>query len=182
MILPIVGYGHAVLRKPTEDITPDYPNLKELIDNMFETMYRANGVGLAAPQVNLPISLLVMDTEPFKESYPDQQMLKTAMINPHIIESGGGTWMFEEGCLSVPGIHEQVERPSQVKITYFDADFVQHEVVLDGVRARVFQHEYDHLQGKVFVERLSNIKRAFLKRKLRDISEHKVHTDYKMMK
>ncbi len=182
MVLPIVGYGHSILRKKTENITPNYPNIKELVENMFETMYKANGVGLAAPQVNLPISVLVIDTDVFKENYPEGEGWKIAMINPEIIETSTNTWSFEEGCLSVPGIHEEISRPSEVKVKYCDTDFVEHEEILQGIRARVFQHEYDHLQGKVFVERLSNIKRAFLKRKLKDIEQNKVRTDYKMIK
>ncbi|MBO6117091.1 MAG: peptide deformylase [Bacteroidales bacterium] len=182
MILPIVGYGHSVLRKKTQNITKDYPDLKQLTENMFETMYKANGVGLAAPQVNLPISVLVIDTDVFKENYPEGEGWKIAMINPEVLETAGKEWAFEEGCLSVPGIHEEVMRPSDVKVRYYDVDFNEHEQWLTGIRARVFQHEYDHLQGKVFVERLSNIKRAFLKRKLKDIEQNKVRTDYKMIK
>ncbi|MBR1626058.1 MAG: peptide deformylase [Bacteroidales bacterium] len=182
MILPIVGYGHSILRKKTQDITKDYPQIKELTENMFETMYKANGVGLAAPQVNLPISVLVIDTDVFKGSYPEGEGWKIAMINPEIIESSSDTWAFEEGCLSVPGIHEEVLRPREVKVRYFDTDFNEHEEILSGIRARVFQHEFDHLQGKVFVERLSNIKRAFLKKKLKDIEQNKIRTDYKMIK
>lgn len=182
MILPIVGYGHSILRKKTEDIDKTYPEIKKLIEDMFETMYHANGVGLAAPQVNLPISVLVIDTDPFKENYPEGEGWKKAMINPCIIEESGEEWAFEEGCLSVPGIHENVMRKSVVKVRYCDADFNECEEILQGIRARVFQHEYDHLQGKVFVERLSGVRRAFLKRKLKDISENKIRTDYKMIK
>ncbi len=182
MILPIVGYGHSILRKKTENITKDYPDIKQLIADMFETMYKASGVGLAAPQINLPISVLVIDTDVFKESYPEGEGWRVAIINPEILEVSEETWAFEEGCLSVPGIHEDVIRPSSIKVRYFDEDFNEHEEVLTGVRARVFQHEYDHLQGKVFVERLSNIKRAFLKRRLKDIEQNKIRTDYKMIK
>lgn len=182
MILPIVGYGHSILRKKTENIDKNYPNLKELVDNMFETMYKANGVGLAAPQINLSISVLVIDTEPFKEVYPEGEGFKIAMINPEVLEQSGKEWAFEEGCLSVPGIHEDVIRKSNVKVRYFDTDFNEHVEDLSGIRSRVFQHEYDHLQGKVFVERLSNIKRAFLKRRLKDIQENKINVDYKMVK
>lgn len=182
MILPIVGYGHSILRKKTTDITKDYPNIKELVDNMFETMYRASGVGLAAPQINLSISVLVIDTDVFKDTYPEGEGWRVAMINPEKLEEYGNSWAFEEGCLSVPGIRENVMRPSNVKVKYLDTDFVEHIEELDGIRARVFQHEYDHLQGKVFVEKLSNIRRAFLKRKLKDIEENRVRTDYKMLK
>lgn len=182
MILPIVGYGHTILRKKTENIDRNYPHIKELVANMFDTMYNANGVGLAAPQINLSISLLVIDTDVFKETYTEAEGWKIAMINPEIIDKSEDTWSFEEGCLSVPGIHEEVIRPKEVRVKYLDTDFVSHEEVLSGIRARVFQHEFDHLQGKVFVERLSNIKRAFLKRRLKEIEQNKIRTDYKMIK
>lgn len=182
MILPIVGYGHSILRKQTQDIDQNYPQLKELIDSMFETMYKANGVGLAGPQVNLSISVLVIDTNCFKESYPEGEGFKVAMINPKIISLFGEKWAFEEGCLSLPGIHENVMRNQGVEITYLDTDFVEHTEVLEGIRARVFLHEYDHLLGKVFVDRISNIKKAFLKKKLKDISDNKVRPEYKMLK
>lgn len=182
MILPIVGYGRSVLRVPTKDIDNTYPELEKLIEDMFETMYRASGVGLAAPQINLPISVLVIDADPFKENYPEGEGFKRAMINPEILEIGGEPWAFEEGCLSLPGIHENVTRPANVKVRYYDEKFVQHEEELSGICARVFQHEYDHLQGKVFVDRISNIRKAFLKKKLSDISSNRVRPDYKMMR
>lgn len=182
MILPIVGYGRSVLRVPTKDIDNTYPELEKLIEDMFETMYRASGVGLAAPQVNLPISVLVIDADPFKENYPEGKGFKRAMINPEVLEIGGEPWAFEEGCLSLPGIHENVTRPANVKVRYYDEKFVQHEEELSGICARVFQHEYDHLQGKVFVDRISNIRKAFLKKKLSDISSNRVRPDYKMMR
>ncbi|MBQ0113971.1 MAG: peptide deformylase [Bacteroidales bacterium] len=182
MILPIVGYGRSVLRVPTKDIDNTYPELEKLIEDMFETMYRASGVGLAAPQVNLPISVLVIDADPFKENYPEGEGFKRAMINPEVLEIGGEPWAFEEGCLSLPGIHENVTRPANVKVRYYDEKFVQHEEELSGICARVFQHEYDHLQGKVFVDRISNIRKAFLKKKLSDISSNRVRPDYKMMR
>ena len=149
---------------------------------MFETMYHANGIGLAAPQVNLSISVLVIDADPCKQDYPEAENWKRAMINPKLIELSGEKWAFEEGCLSVPGIHEEVLRPMNAKVRYYDTDFQEHEEELTGVCARIFQHEYDHLQGKIFVDRLSNIKRAFLKRRLKDIEENRIHTDYKMIK
>lgn len=182
MILPIVGYGRSVLRVPTKNIDNTYPELEKLIEDMFETMYRASGVGLAAPQVNLPISVLVIDADPFKENYPEGEGFKRAMINPEVLEIGGEPWAFEEGCLSLPGIHENVTRPANVKVRYYDEKFVQHEEELSGICARVFQHEYDHLQGKVFVDRISNIRKAFLKKKLSDISSNRVRPDYKMMR
>ena len=160
MILPIVGYGSPVLRTVAKDIDKNYPDLKKLVDDMFETMYKASGVGLAAPQIDLSIRLFVIDASPMKESDP------LADGFPQIIEERGDLWSFQEGCLSLPDIHEEVSRPSIIKIKYFDEDFLEHEEELDGIRARVFQHEFDHIQGKVFVDRLSSIRR--------------VRTDYKM--
>ncbi|MBQ9254130.1 MAG: peptide deformylase [Bacteroidales bacterium] len=195
MILPIVGYGHSVLRIATKDIDTKNLNqeelqeLKTLTDNMFETMYKANGVGLAAPQINKSISLMVIDADPLKEEYPEGEGFKIAIINPHVIETSGENWSFEEGCLSLPGIHENVSRPEKVKIQYQIIEekdgklqIVDCEEELSGIRARVFQHEYDHLQGKVFVDRISNLRKAFLKKKLSDISNNKVRPDYKMLK
>lgn len=165
MILPIVGYGHSVLRVKTKDIDETYPNLKQLIEDMFETMYKANGIGLAAPQINLPISVLVIDADPLKENYPEGEGFKKAMINPEILELYGEDESFEEGCLSLPGINENVVRKNKVRVRYFDEDFNEYEQELFGIQARIFQHEFDHLNGKVFTDRLSNIKRAFLKKK-----------------
>lgn len=182
MILPIVGYGHSVLRVPTKQIDKNYPYLQELIANMFETMYRASGVGLAAPQVNLPISLIVIDATPFVENYPEAEGFKCVVINPEILEKSDETWTFEEGCLSLPGIHENVVRPKTIKVRYLDENFNTVEKELSGVCARVFQHEFDHLQGKVFVDRISNLRKAFLKKKLSDIASSKVRGDYKMLK
>ncbi|MCK9163769.1 MAG: peptide deformylase [Bacteroidales bacterium] len=180
MILPIVGYGSPVLRKITQQIDKDYPQLLELVDNMFETMYIANGVGLAAPQIDLPISLAVIDAQPFKENYPEADGFKRVFINPVVIEESGEKWMFEEGCLSLPELHEEVSRYSNVLVRYFDENFNEKEELLTGIRARIFQHEFDHLQGKVFVDRLSSIRRTLLRRKLNDISNGRVQTSYKM--
>lgn len=182
MILPIVGYGHSVLRIKTKDIDKNYPNIKQLVEDMFETMYKANGVGLAAPQVNLSISVLVIDADPFKEDYPEGEGFKRVMINPEVLEIGGEDEKFEEGCLSLPGINEVVIRKNKINVKYFDTDFNEHIEELNGIRARVFQHEFDHLNGKVFTDRLSNMRRAFLKKKLNDITNNKVHPAYKMIK
>ncbi|MDY6403229.1 MAG: peptide deformylase [Bacteroidales bacterium] len=182
MILPIVGYGHSVLRVKTKDIDETYPNLKQLIEDMFETMYKANGIGLAAPQINLPISVLVIDADPLKENYPEGEGFKKTMINPEILELYGEDESFEEGCLSLPGINENVVRKNKVRVRYFDEDFNEYEQELFGIQARIFQHEFDHLNGKVFTDRLSNIKRAFLKKKLNDIANNKVRPAYKMVK
>ena len=180
MILPIVAYGNKILKEKSKDITKDYPDLKELIANMFETMYQANGVGLAAPQVGLDINLLVIDANPFAEKYPEGEGFCQEFINPVVLEEKGDKWFFEEGCLSLPGVHEDVLRSSIVKVKYYDSDFVEHTDELFGVRARVFQHEYDHLQGIVFTDRLSALRRTLLKRKLSDIVAGKVNTDYKI--
>lgn len=180
MILLIVGYGSPVLRRMTNKIDKDYPLLSELVSNMFETMYLANGVGLAAPQIDLSISLAVIDAQPFAEKYPEADGFKRVFINPEIIEVSEEKWTFEEGCLSLPELHEEVSRPCSVVVRYFDENFNEKEELLTGLRARVFQHEFDHLQGKVFVDRLSSIRRTLLKRKLNDISSGRVATSYKM--
>lgn len=181
MILPIVGYGASVLKQQAKDITKDYPGLTELIENMFTTMYAANGVGLAAPQIDLSIRLFVIDAEPFKEAYPEAEGFKKVFINPQILEYKGEIWSdFQEGCLSLPDIHEDVARPSIVRVKYLDEDFNEHEEELTGIRARVFQHEYDHLEGKVFTDRLSPLRRTLLKRKLNDVASGKIVPGYKM--
>lgn len=181
MILPIVGYGNPILKKRSEEITKDYPELSQLIDNMFETMYVANGVGLAAPQINLSIRLVVIDAEPFKEVYPEAEGFKKVFINPTILEYKGEMWTdFEEGCLSLPEVHEEVARPREIVVKYYDENFEEHIEEFSGIRARVFQHEYDHLEGKVFVDRLSSLRRTLLKRKLNDIANNKVRTSYRM--
>ena len=162
MILPIVGYGDPVLRKVGENITPEYPQLKELIDNMYDTMYNAYGVGLAAPQIGLAIRLFVIDTEPFSDSEDltaeEQQQLKgfkKTFINAQILKEEGEEWGFNEGCLSIPDVREDVYRHERVTIEYFDEQFVKHTEVYDGLIARVIQHEYDHLQGILFTDRLA---------------------------
>ncbi|MDR0971915.1 MAG: peptide deformylase [Bacteroidales bacterium] len=180
MILPIVGYGNSILRKVAKDIDQDYPNLKELIDNMYETMYNASGIGLAAPQIDLSIRLIVIDADALKENYPEAENFKKVFINPQIVEESGEKWLFEEGCLSLPNIHEEVSRHSIVKVRYYDEDFIEREETFQGAKARVFQHEYDHLEGKVFVDRISPLKKTLLKRKLNNISEGKVQTSYRM--
>lgn len=186
MKLPIVAYGDPILRKKAEDIDEDYPNLKELISDMFETMYAARGVGLAAPQVGLPIRLFVIDASPFAEDDEDDEGdptlkdFKKVLINPIIIEEKGDKWGFSEGCLSIPDINEEVMRPSHVVINYLDEDFEEHEVELSGLAARVVQHEYDHIEGKLFIDKLSPLKKAMLKGKLDNISKGMVDVGYKM--
>ena len=145
MILPIYLYGQPVLKKVAEDITPDYPQLAELIDNMFETMHNAEGIGLAAPQIGLAIRLVVVDLDVLAEDYPEYKEFRKVYINAHIIEGSDETDTMEEGCLSLPGIHEKVTRPSRIHVQYLDENFVEHDEWVDGFLARVMQHEFDHL-------------------------------------
>ncbi|MFK8268401.1 peptide deformylase [Capnocytophaga cynodegmi] len=187
MVLPIVAYGDAVLRKVGTDITADYPNLKELITNMFETMEASHGVGLAAPQIGLPIRLFVIDASPFGEdedlSAEEQEFLKSfrkTFINAKIIEETGDKWSFNEGCLSIPGVREDVLRHKRLTISYLDENFVPQELTVDGLAARIIQHEYDHIEGILFTDKLSAFKKRLLKGKLTDISKGKVNVDYRM--
>ncbi|HRZ98463.1 MAG TPA: peptide deformylase [Paludibacter sp.] len=180
MILPIFTYGNAVLRKIAEPITIDYPKINELIDNMFDTMYHAEGVGLAAPQIGLPIRVLVIDLFPLKEDNPELGDFKVAMINPQMLEMSDDEVTGEEGCLSVPGIHESVSRALKIKIKYFDTAFNEHIGVFEGYKARVVQHEYDHLEGNLFTDKVSPIRRQLLKSKLTNIVKGKTSTSYKI--
>ncbi len=180
MILPIVAYGHPVLKKKAQDITPDYPGLKELIDSMFQTMYHSNGVGLAAPQVNHSIRLFVVDGGPYADEDPNLNGFKKVFINAHIVEEQGDKWRTDEGCLSIPGIRVDVERKPDICIRYCDEHFVQHEERYSGFAARIIQHEYDHLEGILITDRISPLRRQMLKGKLNDISTGRIHTDYKM--
>lgn len=176
MKLPIVAYGDPVLKKLGEEIDEDYPELKKLIADMFETMYHANGVGLAAPQIGLPIRLFIVD---FKDD-EDTEGYKKVFINAKIIEETGEDWTFNEGCLSIPDIRENISRKPNIKINYLDADFIEHTEELDGMPARVVQHEYDHIEGKLFTDRVSVLRKAMLKGKLDNISKGIVDIDYKM--
>lgn len=181
MILPVTAYGHPVLRRTAKEIEKDYPGLQELIDNMFETMYVTNGVGLAAPQVNLSIRLFIVDTTPYAKEVPEAKGFKKVFINPEIIEESGKETMFNEGCLSIPDIREDVSRKPNIYIRYYNENFMPHEEKYDGVKARVILHEYDHLQGILFVDHVSNIRKILLKRKLQDISKGNINVDYKMI-
>lgn len=184
MILPIVGYGHPTLRKIAQPITKDYPNLKELVANMYETMYAADGVGLAAPQVDLSIRVVVIGFRPYDEktnTYGEPTEEHT-LINPEILSFGEKKDWFNEGCLSVPEIHEDVLRPTSLRLRWYDEDWQLHEEDIDGFFARVTQHEVDHLDGKVFTDRLSSLRRTMLKRRLNDIAAGKIQTRYKMKK
>lgn len=180
MILPIYLYGQPVLRKVAEDITPDYPNLKELIANMFETMYRADGVGLAAPQIGLPIRVVVIDLDVYSEEHPEFKDLRRAFINPHIVETSGEEVAMEEGCLSLPGIHETVKRANKIRVKYMDEDFVEHDEEVEGYFARVMQHEFDHLDGKMFIDHISPLRKQMIKGKLNAMLGGKARCSYKV--
>ena len=180
MILPIYVYGQPVLRKVAEDITPDYPNLKELIDNMFETMDQADGVGLAAPQIGLPIRVVVINLDPLSEDFPQYKDFRRAYINAHILEVSGDEVLMDEGCLSLPGIHEQVRRGNKIRVKYLDADLQEHEEVVEGYLARVMQHEFDHLEGKMFIDHLSPLRKQMIKSKLGAMLKGKVRCSYKV--
>ncbi len=187
MILPIVAYGDPVLKKKGSDISKEYPKLDELLENMFETMYNASGVGLAAPQIGLPIRLFLVDTSPFAEDedYSEEERLqlenfKKVFINAKIISEEGETWPFTEGCLSIPDIREDVFRQPKIKVTYCDENFEEHTEEFEGLIARVIQHEYDHIEGELFTDKLSSLKKRLLKGKLSNISKGKIRVDYKM--
>jgi peptide deformylase len=180
MILPVVVYGHPVLRKIAEEITPEYEGLTQLIDDMYQTMYRAEGIGLAAPQVGLPIRLFVIDATPLEDDYPELKGFNKVFINAKIVEKDGELVADSEGCLSLPTIREDVQRPSRVRIQYMDRDFVQHDEVYHGFAARVIQHEYDHIDGKLFIDYLSQLKKRFLKGKLTNITKGNVDVAYKI--
>jgi len=189
LILPIVAYGHPVLRKVTGDIDADYPGLAKLIDDMWETMYGSSGVGLAAPQVNKEIRLFVIDTEQMfnnmeedeRKKYPDSPGLKQVFINAHIAELDGEEWAYNEGCLSIPKIREDITRHETVTLDYEDENFEHHTKTSSGLTARVILHEYDHIDGKLFIDHISPLKRKLMKGKLDDISKGKISVDYKML-
>lgn len=180
MKLPIIAYGDPVLRQKTKEIDKDYPELGVLIENMFDTMYAAYGVGIAAPQIGLPIRLFVIDGEPYAEDDPVMDGFKKVFINPEIIEEAGKSWDYNEGCLSIPDIREDINRKEQITIVYFDENWVEHEETYTGLAARVIQHEYDHIEGILFTDKLSPLKKALLKGKLDDISKGNIDIDYKM--
>lgn len=187
MIIPIYGYGEAVLRKIGEEITPDYPNLTTIIANMYDTMYNAYGVGLAAPQVGLGLRLFIVDTEPFSDSNElseeEQQQLKgfkKTFINAKMIKEEGELWGFNEGCLSIPDVREEVFRNERITLEYCDEDFNKKTEVFDGLIARVIQHEYDHIEGILFTDHLTILKKTLIKKKLQNIMEGKSFPDYRM--
>ena len=187
MILPIIAYGDPVLRKKATVISSDYPNLEELIANMYETMYNAYGVGLAAPQIGLAIRLFLVDTSPFAEdealTEEEKQQLKDfkcTFINAKILTEEGDEWAFNEGCLSIPNVREDVFRQSKIKIQYQDENFKEHTKEFDGLLARVIQHEYDHIEGVLFTDKISSFKKRLIKSKLQNISKGNISIDYKM--
>ena len=185
MILPVVAYGDPVLKQECGDVEKDYPELSVLIENMFETMYAAAGVGLAAPQIGKTIRLFIVDAAPFAEDdeeneYPEAKDFKRVFINPEITEEKGEEWSFEEGCLSIPNIREEVFRQPEVYIEYYDESFTLKKEKLNGITARIVQHEYDHIEGILFTDHLNPLKRRLLKRKLMEISKGITSAKYKM--
>lgn len=187
MILPIVAYGDPVLKKVAQDIDPDYPNLKEFIADMFETMYNAKGVGIAAPQVGRSIRIFVIDATAFaddeentEEEAEELRNFKRVFINARIIEEEGDEWPFNEGCLSIPKIREDVYRKPFIKMRYMDENFDEYEEEFDGIIARIIQHEYDHIEGVLFTDKINPLRKRLLKRKLTDISKGNIDVDYKM--
>ena len=181
MILPVVAYGHPVLKKVAKEIDPSYPNLKEFIADMFETMYQSDGVGLAAPQVNHSIRLFLVDSSPFAEKHPEAENFRKVFINARIYKEEGEEWSFNEGCLSFPGLREDIIRKPVIHIRYLDENFQPHDDIFDGINARIIQHEYDHIEGIVFVDRMSSLRKMILKGRLNDISKGKVEVGYKML-
>ncbi len=180
MILPIYVYGQQVLRKVAEDITPEYPNLKELINNMFETMVNADGVGLAAPQIGLPIRVVTITLDPLSDEFPEFKDFNKVYINPHILEVSGEEVTMDEGCLSLPGIHEGVKRGNKIHVKYQDENFVEYDEVVEGYLARVMQHEFDHLEGKMFIDHISPLRKQMIKGKLNAMLSGKARSSYKM--
>ncbi|MCO5936728.1 peptide deformylase [Mucilaginibacter sp. RB4R14] len=181
MKYPIIAYGDPVLRKKATSIEPDeYPNIKELVGNMFDTMYGARGVGLAAPQVGMSMRLFVVDVTPFDDEEPALKDFKKVFINATILEETGEEWSFNEGCLSIPDIREDVRRKPSIKISYYDENWKHHEETITGMAARVIQHEYDHIEGKLFTDKLSPLRKRLIEKRLNDISKGSVDVDYRM--
>lgn len=181
MTLPIYTYGQPVLRKVAEDIPLDYPNLKELIADMFETMYKSDGVGLAAPQIGKPIRLVVVTLDVLKDEYPEYADFNRAYINPHIVEyDDSETVSMEEGCLSLPGIHEPVRRPTRIRMQWVDEGLKAHDEWIESYLARVLQHEVDHLEGKVFTDRIAPLRKQLVKSKLSALQRGKVNCSYRV--
>ncbi len=189
MILPIVAYGSPILRKIAVDITPEYEGLEKLLADMWETMYNSNGVGLAAPQINKSVRIFTMDSEQIftndedgdTDDYPDKPGFKGTFINPQIISLDGEPWKYNEGCLSIPRVREDILRDESVTLSYVDENFIPHTKTFNGITARVILHEYDHLEGKLFIDYIKPLKRTLIKRKLDDITKGKIKVDYRMV-
>ncbi|MEL6811498.1 MAG: peptide deformylase [Bacteroidota bacterium] len=187
MIYPIVAYGDPVLRKETKEVTQDFPKLDEILENMFDTMYGAHGIGLAAPQVGLPLRIFIVDATPFEddEDLTEEERkylsnFKRVFINARIVEESGDEWAFNEGCLSIPEVREDVFRQGTITIEYVDEKFKKHKETIGGIAARIIQHEYDHIEGILFTDKLSPLKKRLIKSKLSNISKGKVKVDYRM--
>lgn len=187
MIYPIVAYGDPVLRKKTKEVGKDYPNLDAILENMFDTMYGAHGIGLAAPQVGMPIRIFIVDATPFEDDEDLSEAERTyvstfkrVFINPVIIEETGDEWAFNEGCLSIPDVREDVFRQDTITIEYLDENFKAHTETINGIAARIIQHEYDHIEGILFTDKLSPLKKRLIKGKLANISKGKISVDYRM--
>ncbi len=192
MVLPILAYGDPILRKTGVEISKDHPDLEKLIKDMYDTMYNSWGVGLAAPQIGKALRLFIVDSKPFSEVDEDEESefskeeleaigtFKKTFINPNIVEETGKEWIFNEGCLSIPKIREDVLRKPKIRIQYYDEQFNFFDETYEGVIARIIQHEYDHIEGKLFIDHLSPLRKRLLKGKLNDISKGKVNVDYKM--
>ena len=182
MILPIIAYGDPVLRKMCANINKDYPDLEKLIADMFESMEKAKGVGLAAPQIGKSIRLFILDCSPFAvdDEYPELKGFRKVFINAKILEENGDEWNYNEGCLSIPKIREDVKRKPTIRIKYMDENFVEHEETFTGIPARIVEHEYDHIEGKLFIDRIKPLRRTLLKSRLNDIAKGNVEVEYKM--
>ena len=178
MILPIYVYGHPVLRKVAQDIDRNYPDLDKFIEDMFETMYKSDGLGLAAPQIGKSLRLFIMDGESLGDEHPEMKGFKKVFVNPRVLERTGAAVPMNEGCLSLPGLHEEVNRESQIRIEYYDENWELHDEVYSGYQARVMLHEYDHLDGILFTDRLSPLRRRLLKGRLNEISKGKFEASY----
>jgi peptide deformylase len=189
MVLPVLAYGHPMLRKVCTDVSPDYPELAKLINDMWETMYYTNGVGIAAPQVGKPVRAFVIDTiqvvegfdEEDKKEYPNEVPIKKVFLNAHKIEESGKPWAYNEGCLSIPKVREDISRHAQVTMRWMDENFIEHEETFSGITARVILHEYDHIEGKLFIDYVAPLKKRLLKKRLDDISSGRVRVDYRMI-
>lgn len=179
MIYPIVVYGSPILRKVAREIGPDYQNLHQLVDDMFETMYASDGVGLAAPQIGKSIRLFVIDGKPMAEDDPSLEGFKKVFINPQILDESGDPWTYTEGCLSLPNLREEVQRKGDIRIRYFDTDFKEYNETYDGIKARIIQHEYDHLEGVLFIDKITPLRKKLLKSKLNEIAKGKAPANYR---